>query len=272
MVGENDSIPSHLLVELEKEKPSSDPKYWAKKGCKHCYGRGVIGRIESSFGNGNRTTGDCLCSCARKNWIRWRDEWLEKHKGNGEKSDEVKPAHSECALGAKSLPRVDRIDSQISDLKREIASFEKRVEDLPHHSQMRELEEKLKEIMGVIDIQLVKIKIAEDYERDLLLSVECLEKQILEKKNEVDRAAQEARRERQVVLKEIEDGREQVENELRGVQRDFHKASHRFKHQAAVAAKRVERLETRRRNIFREVGISPEIITDLGEMIPLFAE
>jgi hypothetical protein len=73
-------IPPHILKELEAEKPSIDPAYWAKSSCKECHGRGIVGNIKSSFGKGNVVTQQLICSCAQKKYRKWLEQKYEERK------------------------------------------------------------------------------------------------------------------------------------------------------------------------------------------------
>jgi superfamily II helicase len=64
--------------ELEKVKPSSDPDFWAKRNCKHCYGRGIEGTATITFQKTNKYKTSLLCVCARKNWTKFRAAWIQQ--------------------------------------------------------------------------------------------------------------------------------------------------------------------------------------------------
>ena len=73
-------LPIHIKEEIEAAKPSSDPKYWAKSNCKHCYGRGVEGTIVTKFGTNNSMRNSQICSCVTKAWNKWQEKFLETRK------------------------------------------------------------------------------------------------------------------------------------------------------------------------------------------------
>lgn len=82
------------LEAAEKLKPSSDPSFWAKKGCKECCGRGIVGKMTTVFKGNNRMQSDLVCSCTRARYRAWLTktiEDLEKQKG----SDLTPENHSE---------------------------------------------------------------------------------------------------------------------------------------------------------------------------------
>lgn len=61
--------------ECEKSKPSNEPVFWAKRSCKHCYGRGIEG-INTITVQTNKMQMNELCSCARNNFKKWRSAWI----------------------------------------------------------------------------------------------------------------------------------------------------------------------------------------------------
>ena len=72
--------PKHLLEAAEKLKPSSDPSYWAKKGCKECYGRGVVGNVTMVLKGNNRIQTQMVCSCTKKRYRTWLQATIEGMK------------------------------------------------------------------------------------------------------------------------------------------------------------------------------------------------
>jgi len=66
----------------EDAKPSSDPDYWAKRSCNHCYGRGIVGQM-SSIVQKNTIVQNLLCTCSKKNFQKWRDNWIKNYLATG---------------------------------------------------------------------------------------------------------------------------------------------------------------------------------------------
>lgn len=66
------------LLESEKNKPSSDPAWWAKRGCNRCLGRGVIGMVSHKVGNNTIKNGQ-ICSCASRRFVKWRNDYVAKY-------------------------------------------------------------------------------------------------------------------------------------------------------------------------------------------------
>ncbi len=73
-------VQQHILERLTKDKPSSDPSYWAKHNCKYCYGRGVEGKVTVKLKDGNTFVDEPMCVCAKKKWIKWRENKIEEYK------------------------------------------------------------------------------------------------------------------------------------------------------------------------------------------------
>lgn len=71
-------LEEQAIVAAEKAKPSSDAAFWAKRSCKHCFGRGVTGQIRIKM-QGNTLINGQLCSCAKRNFVKWRDEFCAKY-------------------------------------------------------------------------------------------------------------------------------------------------------------------------------------------------
>lgn len=71
------SLYDQALEECEKAKPSSDPAYYAKSSCNSCYGRGIEGSI-SIKQPGINYVNELVCSCARKRYKKWVDNWIKE--------------------------------------------------------------------------------------------------------------------------------------------------------------------------------------------------
>lgn len=76
---QNVRYPTWILEKMEKDKPSQVPSYWAKKGCKHCYGRGTTGYTVQKLEGGNTIRNEQLCSCVLKAFSKWQDQWYAEH-------------------------------------------------------------------------------------------------------------------------------------------------------------------------------------------------
>lgn len=71
-------VQEQAILESEKAKPSSEPSFWAKSSCNQCYGRGVTGTIRQKV-DSNIVQHQQLCLCAKKRFVRWRDEWVAEY-------------------------------------------------------------------------------------------------------------------------------------------------------------------------------------------------
>jgi hypothetical protein len=63
------------LLESEKNKPSSDPAWWAKRSCNKCLGRGVMGTVTTKMGTNTMKNGQ-ICPCASKRFTKWRNDYV----------------------------------------------------------------------------------------------------------------------------------------------------------------------------------------------------
>lgn len=66
------------VLESEKAKPSSDPKWWAKPSCTKCYGRGTVGFITVKMGTNTVKNGQ-ICQCASKRFVKWRNDYVAQY-------------------------------------------------------------------------------------------------------------------------------------------------------------------------------------------------
>lgn len=78
-------VQKHILDKLEKDKPSSEASYWAKSNCKYCYGRGVEGKVTVKMKDGNTFVNEPMCICAKKKWLKWRENKIAGYKIAGYK-------------------------------------------------------------------------------------------------------------------------------------------------------------------------------------------
>lgn len=63
------------LLESERNKPSSEPKWWAKRSCTKCYGTGVFGTVTQKVGTNTVKNGQ-ICVCASKRFVKWRNDYV----------------------------------------------------------------------------------------------------------------------------------------------------------------------------------------------------
>lgn len=72
------TVNEEAILAAEAAKPSSAPDYWAKKSCRHCYGRGVTGFISIRVET-NILRNEQLCDCAKKNFVKWRTKFCSDY-------------------------------------------------------------------------------------------------------------------------------------------------------------------------------------------------
>lgn len=134
--------------EIEKAKPSADPAYWAKPGCRTCYGKGVLGVVTTKFGKNNTLKSEQVCLCVTKRWQVWQDEFVkklreEKFAAKIPDMSEQLPlplaASAETVIEidprkARALERVDRLSARIGDLQVTLHELNERIANLPQRA------------------------------------------------------------------------------------------------------------------------------------------
>lgn len=63
------------LLESEKNRPSTDPAWWAKRGCNKCHGTGICGVVTQKVGTNTVKNGQ-ICQCAQKRFVKWRNDYV----------------------------------------------------------------------------------------------------------------------------------------------------------------------------------------------------
>lgn len=126
--------PQHILEAMENDKPSKDPSYWAKKGCRDCFGRGIMGRVTQTIGDGNKIINEQLCSCVKKSFAVWQENWIEEHKDKAIKSSAevvVSALDTETLQRSPIEERIERIDALCQPLKDEIEKLKEKRDGIP---------------------------------------------------------------------------------------------------------------------------------------------
>lgn len=72
------SLEQTALEESEKAKPSSEPRYWAKRSCNACYGRGIVGTTSQKVDSNTLVTA-LLCHCVKVRFGKWRASWIQEY-------------------------------------------------------------------------------------------------------------------------------------------------------------------------------------------------
>lgn len=252
-------IPRHLMEELQKDKPSDRPEYWAKSGCKHCMGRGVVGNVTREVGDGNRITNSMICVCVSRRWGKWQEEWMDNRGANNrDDSSSEKDQRSEEERFESVRPRLEKIDEAVHALKSEILGYEDRINSLTYHGELCKLDKLIVKEQETLDWmdkdiedQLFEIdrigQRAEGLARESKRLRRCVAQ--LGQRVEEDRAVQ---NEQAVKIKNLIGQKERVEQ-------DLSRASHTMRKKCREAQRKLEKLERRRVRILHEIGLNSRI-------------
>ena len=133
--------PQHILEAMEKDKPSKEPSYWARKGCHDCFGKGILGNITRDVGGGNKIVNEQLCSCVRKAFVVWQEKWMIEHEVE-QKLPGISVSALSNSLGKTPMEeRIERIDELCAGIKEEIRKLNDRKEAFPQEVGLPALEE-----------------------------------------------------------------------------------------------------------------------------------
>ncbi len=254
--------PKHILEEMEKDKPSANAADWAKPGCKHCHGRGVIGvQSLTTAKGGNTIKHELLCTCARKAWKKWQDAWMatrqmmKAENGNGKKP-ERKPSFG------RVMRQVDRIDDNavrhqvnINELGSEIAAFS-------HHLQLVDIRDS--RVSAEMELIAAEESVAQIYEQAATLEAKSERlrdesQRLLQKARALTgSAAERHQRAGEVEADALRNAQEKVQTiqlEEGEVERDFNKRTHQLKKRRRESQKQLDRLLSRRSRVMSEAGI-----------------
>jgi hypothetical protein len=254
-------IPKHIMDEVEKLRPSSDPAYWAKTGCKDCLGRGVVGKQTLKTKGDNTIINSLLCSCARKKYRAWVEKTADEMRSKS-KVDLVKKEEGSNGNGKEEKEkglrlRLSDLDDAISNIRIEIALSENEIDSYPHHQQLEEIEGRRKAAEVVMqafvnDVENLDQKIISLTERSrrLTTAVKGLTRDIVLVQQERDTLAGTKVAQQRVML-------QTVQAEFRGVEKDLNSQTHRAKRRRRIALDRLDKLLERRQKVIRESGFDP---------------
>lgn len=260
-----------LEEEMEKEKPSSDPAYWAKKSCKHCCGRGVIGTQTSKIEGNNTIVQNLLCVCARKNFRKWKEEWLaaRKRKQQEEKGEAASNGNGKSKeLGAVAAERLERLGDQIAILNAEIIRCDTQLDELPHRSQIAGFEETIQMLQHSITVaeEAFSSTMREAGERRTRAQELLEESRRLEKEASVQEL--EARSQRDRELPEIQSKIQEMTQAKGMVEKNLSRAEHQIRRRKRIIQDKLDRLEDRKYRVLKENRIEPGSETeDLTETV-----
>jgi prefoldin subunit 5 len=255
-----------VLEAMEKDKPSKEPVWWAKKGCKDCFGRGVVGKTTQIVGDGNKIIHEQLCACVKKAFAVWQEKWVEDHKEKIVKP--LRPEVSVSALDANAQmslveERIERIDALCVSLKDEIAKLKNRREAIPMEFDILPIATELAQCQQNIGkaeedvLDVIADADQQDAQADVMYDEVKVIRQRAERLRTVVRGAkQKALNECVAALRVTEQNYEQVKVKC---DRELHKVQRKIREMED----KLDRLEERRHKILKNNGLDPVITADL---------
>jgi|GEM_PF-6978113 len=266
--------------EIEKAKPSSDPSYWAKRGCKKCNGTGVDGFVATKFGTNNSNTmrHEQICACATKKWQEWQDAFVEKLRksrlAKGEEPeqlallpDEVEPTAETATQTdpkhARAMEQIERIAERVSQLREVVLGHEERLVNLPQ-----------KRALAKAEAALATCGSEEEELRQLGVMKERQAAQLEEEAKAYQAMAAEALRQaanlrqqkKSEVLPEVDKTAQQkvvAQQNLSRAQSDLSRAEHQVQKKIREVKKHIDRYNKRIERIRAECGLNDPVF--IGE-------
>lgn len=255
---------------LELEMPSSDPAYWAKKSCKHCCGRGVIGTQTSKIEGNNTIVQNLLCVCARKNFRKWKEEWLVARKKKKQQKGETPSSGNGKSkdLSVVAAERLERIGDHVAIMKAEIIRYDTQMEELPYRSQIASFEE---------TIQMLGYSIAAAEETFTGVMTQLVEQRVraqelLEESRrllkEADRIELDAKAKLREEVPEIQGKIQEMKQAKDASEKQLRQAEHQIRRRKRVIQDKLDRLEDRKYRLLKENQVEPGSETeDLTETV-----
>ena len=255
------TYPKHILEAMEKDKPSKDPIYWAKKGCKDCSGRGIVGRVTQTDKHNNKIVNEQLCNCVKKAFSAWQQKWFEEHSS--------KPAEKPVEMAVSALSpdmqrspaeeRIERIDSICAPLKEEVDRLKMRLGTLASEFDLPALE-------GEVTLAKNAVEQAKDAITTVLHEADLLDSKAAELYTEVKNLRQQAEllrtTERSNKALALGNQLEQLhakEQLLDQGKAQVGKETHRIRKKIRELEDKLDRLEERRDRVLKEHGLDPVI-------------
>ncbi len=260
-----------LEEEMEKEKPSSDPAYWAKKSCKHCCGRGVIGTQTSKIEGNNTIVQNLLCVCARKNFRKWKEEWLaaRKKKQQGEAKEPASNGNGKSKdLSGVVTERLERIGDHIAILNAEVIQCDTQIEELPHRSQIAAFDETIQMLQqSIVTAEDVFTGAMGEAGKRRARAQELLEesKRLVK---EADRIELDSKSQRDTELPEIHSKIREMQQAKEAVEKNLSRAEHQIRRRKRIIQDKLDRMEERKYRLLKENHAEPGVETeDLTETV-----
>lgn len=258
--------PQHILEAMEKDKPSREPSYWAKKGCRDCLGRGVIGKTTKVVGNGNKIINEQLCPCVRKAFAVWQDKWMEEHKDKAEEQPKevaVSALDPDMKRTSPVEERIDRIETMCGPIKDEIEKLLVKRGQLGQDHNLegyeREIEEARQELECATHEAQHMLKQSAELEEE---AVALYEKGKV-KRQEAEHARTTLYAEKHRAMQECMAELQRREEAAQNVQAVCKREAHRLTKKINELNDKLDRLEERRIKVLREHGLDPVITQEI---------
>lgn len=260
-------LPPEVLEKMEADKPSKESSYWAKSGCKHCYGRGEVGVQNVVDGKGNSYRNTLLCICARKSWDKWREEWVENYKkAKREESqpdikieDRSKGNGHNVAKAERAFQRIDRLESQLVALQSVVNSYDDRLSALPQHDQLSGLTRREEILASDFDRTRVSIESDLATSEDMLKRAEQLREEAARCAKSAMEIEKAAKNKQGTILAAQWKDIEKVRAETKVVEKDLGRDSKTIRKRKRETQKKIDRLLSRRGRIVTEAGITETV-------------
>lgn len=266
---------------IEAAKPSDKPEFWAKKSCKHCYGKGVIGRATTTIAGGNKIINEQVCSCASKAWQSWQKAFVEQLQKAEQKaadsrndSDQKRKSSSiERKVASESTPpkedrhtaeRLERIFALLDPLQKQLRVLEQRRADLVQRDAVREAEDVLVARQQQ-QAELEQLATMQEKQADQL-EEEAKQYQAMAKEANRQAAALRQRTKSEVFseINKVARTVEQANQVLEGARRELTQVDHRLGKKSREIQRKIDRLVARRVRILEETGLDPDFTPELS--------
>jgi chromosome segregation ATPase len=268
--------------EIEAAKPSDKPEFWAKSNCKHCHGKGVVGKTTTTVAGNNKIINNQICQCATKAWQDWQARFVEQLKkakqsavdsrissDQARKSTSVKRQVSSVeqtrAESRKklTLERLQRMDDLLKPLQRQMEELVQRRVDLPQREAVSQAESvflgrgqeaaELQQLATMKEKQAAQMEEeAEHYRamaKDAVRQAGNLRQQV---NSEVKPAISKA-------IGQVEQARQELDN----TKRELTRAEHQLDKKTREIQKKIDRLAERRSRVVSETGLDPDITSEI---------
>jgi hypothetical protein len=262
------------LEAMEKDKPSKEPSYWAKKSCKLCHGTGTTGKLTRIIGNNNKIINEQICYCVKKAFSEWQETWLEEHSPSPKKNED--PAPRDISVSALSPDtyqksvyeeRLDRIDRLCCPLREEIKTLKQRRDEIPKEHNLKELEEKVLSARGDVTLADVQLSTLQKEAENLEGQADELYTQVKLLRSQAERMRTTDKATLQEALVRCEEELKTRESFMESVKNAISRETHKFQKKIRELEDKLDHLEDRRHKILKEHGLLADAIDITEETV-----